>query len=331
MCVAFVTNKEKRVPDEWVRAAYQHNNAGAGIAYRDGEEVVWKKGMNLEEVQELNETVPLPYALHFRIPTCGGPIKKLTHPFPIEENVSLALDGRIKGSVLFHNGHWGRWKDFMLEAAARGRLKIPGDKWSDSRAMAWMAAHFGDGVLDLIDEKICAFGANSIDIYGTGWTVRETIWCSNIHWEGAVKRYEAQTDWRNTHNPIKLADDKEEISPRSPYTTPPHSMSGNRPPYHRKDCMCTLCMAERRRNFEAERTQEALGGASSETPFVQARRVWEEADKKWKMRPAQITKKKWKKAFKKFEEAERKLKLDQIQSQLRDFNQKVAAGREMSH
>lgn len=344
MCVIFVSTKDKRVPDEWVRAGYEHNSAGAGIAYR-GEKgvVVWKKGMDLGEVRELAKKVPLPYALHFRIPTCGGSIKKLTHPFPIEVGVPLTLEGRIRGHVLFHNGHWGRWKDYMLESAARGRIKIPNDKWSDSRAMAWMAAHFGLGVLDLIDEKICAFGPEHIEIYGTGWVIKEGIYCSNTHWEFTAKKFDS--DWQATNRETK--DDKEDIS-RNLYTTPPYSMGhGSRFPIHDQRysppgehtayCKCWKC-EERKKKEKDDAVQKALelekeapGGASTETPFAQAKRLWEEADKMWKMTPPRCGKKKWKRLLKNFQEAERKLKMDQIRGQMKEFNQNVQMGLVQAH
>lgn len=145
--------------------------------------VKWEKGMNLDRTLELCKEVPIPFVVHFRIPTAGGRHESLCHPFPIAKHVPLDLKGATKGYVLFHNGHWTQWKDTLLKAAVTLTAKLPGGKWSDSRGMAWMAAHYGIGVLDLIDEKAVAFGPNDIEVASTGWSKEDTVWCSNTHWK----------------------------------------------------------------------------------------------------------------------------------------------------
>lgn len=189
MCVIAVAAKERCSP-EMVAKMFQANQHGAGIAWRDKDEkgvgtVAWKKGLDLEEVTELCAQVPLPYVAHFRIPSCGGPSLFLTHPFPIQKDVPLELEGSTKGNVLFHNGHWTAWKTTMLDASIRGNGKLPLGKWSDSRAMAWMAAHYGIGMLEFIDEKAVVFGPIELELFGSGtWgKASEGIWVSNKGWE----------------------------------------------------------------------------------------------------------------------------------------------------
>ena len=73
----------------------------------------------------------------------------------------------------------------MLDASIRGNGKLPIGKWSDSRAMAWMAAHYGIGMLEFIDEKAVVFGPTELELFGTGtWgKASEGIWVSNKAWE----------------------------------------------------------------------------------------------------------------------------------------------------
>lgn len=190
MCVIAVAATE-RVTAEMAAKMNAANPHGAGIAWRDVDEdgktpvVAWKKGLSLEEVTELCEKLPMPYVVHFRVPSCGGPSKLLTHPFPVTKDVPLMLEGTTTGMVLFHNGHWSKYKDAMLEASIRSNNALPVGKWSDSRAMAWMAAHFGIGMLEFIDEKTVVFGPTDIELFKTdGWDkVGKGIWVSNKYWE----------------------------------------------------------------------------------------------------------------------------------------------------
>ena len=194
MCVIALSEKT-RVTDEMVRKMYEHNGAGAGVAWREtieekGKTVVvvkWKKGLTLEETRELCESLPMPFVAHFRIPTVGGTKKSLCHPFPIEKDVRLDLEGTTKGYVLFHNGHWGDWKRFSLDTAAKNGFKVPTGRWSDSRAMAWAAAHHGLGVLEFIDEKAITFGPQEIEIFGgqagQHWALANGVLVSNKAWD----------------------------------------------------------------------------------------------------------------------------------------------------
>ena len=192
MCVIILAGLDtelpvKRLTPEMVSKAFSCNSEGAGIAYRDGGIVHWEKGLELGDIQRLCAEVPLPYVAHFRISTCGGKRADLCHPFPIDKEVPLFTSGTTKGYVLFHNGHWGDWKKEMYN----GKFQVPKGKWSDSRAMALMAAYRGHGVLDLIDEKAVILGPEDYEVFGTGWIkVKDDagvdIWCSNsnFNWRG---------------------------------------------------------------------------------------------------------------------------------------------------
>lgn len=219
MCVIAYTEKT-RLNERQVEGMFNSNNAGAGIAWRerekDGTRVVrWEKGLDLKDIQTMVKQCPPPYVAHFRIPSCGGPSKTLTHPFPISRQTTLELSGRTKGHVLFHNGHWNRWKETLLEAALK-KGDLPVGKWSDSRAMAFVASVYGLGVLELIEEKVVAFGATSEEFFGI-WTPVDDIWVTNRFWESSSTRGRI----------IDHASGTERSGERRGYhTTPPFSLGG---------------------------------------------------------------------------------------------------------
>lgn len=182
MCVIFIADTE-RPSEEMVERGYKQNAFGAGVAWREEKMVHWKKGMTIEEAKEVAATLPLPYVLHFRIPTCGGSPPGLCHPFPVQRNAPLDLEGVTKGFVLFHNGHWNRWRETILDLAIKRQFQVPEGKWSDSRAMALLAAYLGVPSLEMVDEKIVAFSPTKCDVFGNGWSTVNGVYVSNTHWQ----------------------------------------------------------------------------------------------------------------------------------------------------
>lgn len=191
------------------------NPEGVGIAYRDEvnkERVVrWKKGMTLAEAKPLIEKVPMPFALHFRIASCGGKTQDLTHPFPIEKEVRLDLEGVTKGFVLFHNGHWHSYLDKGLEATIKNRVKVPEGRWSDTRVMAWLAHLHGHGVLEFINEKAIVFGPNKIEIFHPDLFTRvDNLLVSNRLWESHYVQGERNKNgFYNVGKKVDEADDND--------------------------------------------------------------------------------------------------------------------------
>lgn len=181
MCVIMLADSS-RLTDEMVELGFEANKDGTGIAWREEGLVKWRKGIDFAEAQDLARSLPLPYVLHFRIQTVGGCSQALCHPFPVTEGAELALSGTTDGEVLFHNGHWHSWKQMVYDVAARRNVKLPGGKWSDTRAMAWMASQLGIGVLEMIGEKALVLGVEEINIYGS-WDVVDDCWISNTHWK----------------------------------------------------------------------------------------------------------------------------------------------------
>jgi len=192
MCVICVVDKA-RPTDKMVEAMYDCNNAGAGFAWRQDGYVQWEKGLKIAEAVERCRKLPIPFVAHFRIPTVGGARESLCHPFPVEKDASLELTGRTKGYVLFHNGHWVDWRKTVLASSIEHKLQVPTGKWSDSRAMAWVAAHHGLGILEMIDEKCIAFGPRDTEVFGAGWEridkQSDQPWVSNDHWKHRVSGF----------------------------------------------------------------------------------------------------------------------------------------------
>jgi hypothetical protein len=193
MCViAIVDEGDIRPTEAHVRAMFDQNDAGGGIAWRGIGQVHWKKGLGVEEMVELNQTLPIPYVMHFRIPSCGGGSRLLTHPFLISKEVPLAMEGTTEGAVLFHNGHWGRYESIFNDALFKGAgvVQCPEGSWSDTRVMAWLAAHFGIGYLEWIEntQKLVVFSPTAIKVFGDGWDYfHKEYLVSNKHWDWRLR------------------------------------------------------------------------------------------------------------------------------------------------
>jgi hypothetical protein len=188
MCVIMIAGKV-RPTEEMVRRAWDSNKDGFGIAYWDKGEVVWEKGvMEVEKAVELCEKTPLPYVAHWRVASIGGVKPSLTHPFEVSAKVNLALKGRTKVGVLFHNGHWAPWNEKVLDAAIYSNTKLPsGSDWSDSRGMAFLVHIYGPEVMNLLTTQKGVFVTPKMfDIFtGPGWEKINEVWCSNDYfWLG---------------------------------------------------------------------------------------------------------------------------------------------------
>lgn len=192
MCVIMASETTKPTED-MLRAAEKQNPWGGGVAWREKDKhgktwVKWEKGIvNVDDVIKLVAKLPPPIVVHFRIPTEGLEDISLTHPFPITRGVELAFSGTTDQSVLFHNGKWDEWRKFSLDTVLKAKVKLPEGQFSDSRMMAWNAFIFGEGILQLINEKAIVFGPERIQIFGVkdkdAWDCKDGVWCSNDKWE----------------------------------------------------------------------------------------------------------------------------------------------------
>ena len=181
MCVIMVCN-DTRPTEEMIERAYRANDDGAGGAFRGDDGLVhWNKGLDLEQIKAFFAEKPLPLVGHFRRESCGGKLASLTHPFPIDVKASNFINGHTGGEGLFHNGHWGKWKETLFEVCVRFGKKIPDGKFSDTRAMAFIGGIVGKNFFDLIDEKVVIFGPKTLEMTnsGSGWTTINGVLCSN--------------------------------------------------------------------------------------------------------------------------------------------------------
>lgn len=251
MCVIMIASKV-RPSDEMVTRAFEHNRDGAGIAWRErtrnGEvEVVWKKDLDLDAVKELCKNVPMPYVAHFRVASVGGVKGSLTHPFEVNVEAGTALEGRTRGSMLFHNGHWGGWADKALDAAINSNNRIPAGDWSDTRAIAWMVHIYGPGFMEfLTGQKGVLFSPQATNVFtGNGWDKINDVWCSNdFFWKGRshtaysgkycsvgkcmnrIMTGDLCPEHASTKTDAASADDSEEVSTAStPISTNSHLVS----------------------------------------------------------------------------------------------------------
>lgn len=284
MCVVMLAD-EVRPSEEMIQAAFDTNGDGCGIAWREGNDVFWKKGITeVSEIKALIASKPLPQLIHFRIQTVGGVVKRLTHPFPISPDAPLDLEGKIAGYVLAHNGHWGRWRDTILEATIKSGVKLPVGKWSDSRALAWFSGAFGLGMLELIDEKVIAFGPRSYHIFGTNWSYVDKVLCSNRLFESRIssnRRASAGHENRNQsgENPVTRPG-TEGTSGKGNYYT------GYRGPTYGKNPPLQVAT---RANPGPGRPKSVQGVTDPADPFAQLNHLYMEA---------KISKKAWKRGKK---------------------------------
>jgi hypothetical protein len=285
MCVIMIGEKV-RPTTGMIAAAFDANDAGAGIAWRENGIVKWEKGLDLEKITKYCEEKPLPYVTHFRIPSVGGKCPELCHPFPISRDVTTNLKGSTKGYVLFHNGHWNVWRDKLLDSLIKRDEAVPKGKWSDSRTLAWMAYRYGHNVLNITEEKVVVFSPTDHDIFGpaTGWSEIQGVWCSNTIWEnrGKWQRTGRQYWWGNKWQDVP----EPKGEPWShPYMTPPASIV----PDDKKEIIDVSLMVDKE-----------LRGASTESPFER----FKEAKILFEL--GHLSKSKWKKAKKAWEREQAK-------------------------
>lgn len=185
MCVIAIADKTRPTPD-MIERMFNSNPSGGGVGWREGGFVHWAKGLTLPEMQVRIANMPLPFIAHFRIPTCGGTNPLLCHPFIVHPNSPLELVGKTSGNILFHNGHWTDWKATLIRGFGTHKIKLPKGVWSDSRALAVLAAVRGLEVLELVDERVVVFGPNEEDVrmFGGIWTRVNDVVVSNTHWQG---------------------------------------------------------------------------------------------------------------------------------------------------
>jgi hypothetical protein len=182
MCVIAICEKQPTITD--LRAMWDANPQGAGLAWSDGKTVHYKRGiMTFDALREAVGKMSGPFVVHTRISTVGGTRPDLCHPFVASPSSPLALKGKAP-MVLFHNGHWGDWANNLRESTVSTGARVPDGAFSDSRAMAVLVGRHGQNFARLIpdSQRVCIVTATSIARYGKGWTQVRGMWVSNENW-----------------------------------------------------------------------------------------------------------------------------------------------------
>lgn len=176
MCVAAVIERDLSLED--LKKMASANPDGGGIAYPDGDTIAYRKGLTAEEVHALQQYLPRPYFVHFRIATKGAKIPELTHPFPIGmQAFSDDLVGFAR-AVLMHNGTWNDYDRYVPAGIKRTEV-------SDTQVAAYACA-FDEDLLNKVgwsNAIMRAAGDGRADITLRGqWSEHEGNQFSNLHW-----------------------------------------------------------------------------------------------------------------------------------------------------
>lgn len=193
MCV-IICCEDEYPKDETIQQAEQWNEDGGGMAWVSNGKVHFKKGITGKDMLEIikKRKVQLPFICHFRIASVGKTCKELCHPFPIEDGVPLKTSG-VCDEILFHNGSWTDWREWIHRTLIRKQIKMPRGVWSDSRGMAFLAHYYGKEILGTLGTgKIAVLTKDGIERYGSdSWIKVGKLACSNNNFD----KTETETTW----------------------------------------------------------------------------------------------------------------------------------------
>jgi hypothetical protein len=194
------------------------NRDGGGVAWFVGNDVKYKKGfMKLEQFEDFvfgNKEIKPPFVLHFRIGTLGAKIEEMTHPFLVSKSALNPLEYHGKHGILFHNGHWSKAEDMLLQFCLSNCVKLPMGEISDSRIIAFLSAHIGTGLLKWASGKFVFMKDGKIIRYGkfenhTGILTSNDSWNWKTKWSGVVNNIngEQKTIWYEPEDDERLNGD----------------------------------------------------------------------------------------------------------------------------
>lgn len=193
MCVAVVVESKKRIPRKHLEAMHESNPDGAGLAWIDGNQIQYRKGLTWQQIDALQDKIPRPFFMHFRIATKGAKIPELTHPFPLGMQ---AFSDDLVGSahaVLMHNGTWHDYRKWVPNGINEYLV-------SDTQVAAY-ACEENDEILDSIawaTATMHAKGDGKADMCLRGrWSEYEGNHYSNMYWKSSLDRpvYTGPTNW----------------------------------------------------------------------------------------------------------------------------------------
>jgi hypothetical protein len=181
MCQIAVCEKrpltEKEIDEFW-----RSNSDGAGVAWFEGGKVHYKKGfMKLEEFKKwymrrchyLNLHV-----VHFRLKSSGDRVPELTHPFPVEPQFNLSMEGTAD-AVLFHNGTVSDYRNYLILLSLIKGVKIP-KHVSDSAVMAVLVYYCGENILNEGYNRFALLRNGEVELFGS-WKQEDGIMLSSYY------------------------------------------------------------------------------------------------------------------------------------------------------
>lgn len=193
MCVAVVVKSKETIPAKYLQAMAEHNPDGGGIAWIDGDQVQYRKGLTWEQINAVQDLLPRPFLMHFRIATRGGKIPELTHPFPVGfQAFSEDLVG-MAPSVIIHNGTWSDYRKYVPKGINENLV-------SDTQTAAYVAS-WNESILDEVKWSNALMIAKSengkprIRLRGN-WDEFEGNLYSNFHWRMELNH----DDWSEYFN-----------------------------------------------------------------------------------------------------------------------------------
>ncbi len=190
MCVAVIVENKYNIRKKDLLAMEGDNPDGAGIAWIEGGQVLFMRGLNATQVFELQKDLPRPFFLHFRYATRGGKSQYLTHPFPLGMDAFTAgLSGTTDQGVLMHNGTWKDYQKWIPEGVDQSKV-------SDTQVAAYAATIGGHDILDDVSWATAVLfkSENKWLIHYRGdWVTHKGNRYSNLHWKTRSRTYKTYT------------------------------------------------------------------------------------------------------------------------------------------
>jgi hypothetical protein len=175
MCVILVCPANIRPDRATLDACHDANPHGAGVAWREGGEVRWFKGLDPHELEPLIAQLTGEIVIHFRWASVGEVTPKLCHPFPISSKATTRLSGHAR-AVLFHNGTWSQWRDTLRRMP---KHRVPDGLLSDTRVAASLVDLCGTDVLNRLPGRYVFFERDFTELYGD-WREWRGMQASNL-------------------------------------------------------------------------------------------------------------------------------------------------------
>jgi hypothetical protein len=219
MCLIIACPTKQRPTLATLKAAHDQNRDGIGLAWvsKKHNEVRFEKGLTVKLLHEQINNITSPLVVHFRSATVGSKNAELCHPFVVSNESPVDTRGSAK-RVLFHNGHWEAWQEFVLKTAITKNLPIPEGEWTDSRAAAWLASVMGTTVLQFITGKFAVLSTKGVRLFNNGWIQDGELFYSNMNWKESLHRrnYNRQLTYPDWFN--KVDDGSTHFDPRDALT-----------------------------------------------------------------------------------------------------------------